>query len=398
MELIEEILQAAPEMVAIRKQIHQYPEIGYHEEKTAQLICELLKSWKIETHTGLAKTGVVGILKNGASKRAVGLRADMDALPMVEANQFPHASKHTGNMHSCGHDGHITMLLAAAQYLAQHRNFDGTIYFIFQPAEENLAGAIKMIDDGLFQRFPMDAIFGLHNWPALPPGHMAVSPGPVMASCNDFKLEIKAKGGHAAMPDQSIDPLPIACQIILGWQTIVSRSLNPFDTAVISCTMIHAGDAANVISDTCSVIGTVRTFNEQVTDLIEKRMHNIASGICQAYGATCNFTLRRTYIATCNHTEEALLAAQVIQEILPDGYVKTQQPSMASEDFGYMLKNKPGAYAFIGNGDGKHREKGHANGPCELHNPSFDFNDSIIPIGATYWVKLAQRYLASPQI
>lgn len=394
MKLIEAIEAAAPAIAELRKRLHARPELSFEEHHTASLIVATLQSWGIEVHYGLAGTGVVGVIRNGTSARAVGLRADMDALPMEEQNTFAHASVHPGKMHGCGHDGHVAMLLAAAQYLARHRHFDGTVYLIFQPAEEDGAGGRVMIKDGLFERFPMDAVFGLHNWPELPAGTMAVSPGPVMASCSDFHLHIQGKGNHAAMPHLSVDPLPIACQIVLGWQTIVSRNRNPFDVAALSVTTINAGQASNVIPENCSLSGTVRTFDHQVTRLIEQRMRELAEHTCAAYGASCRFEFVHTYVPTVNHAQEAELARAVMSDILGEQHVLAQQPSLASEDFGYMLQQKPGAYAFIANGNGSHRLHGHGLGACELHNPSYDFNDDIISLGATYWVRLAERYLS----
>ncbi|HOB67426.1 M20 aminoacylase family protein, partial [Ottowia sp.] len=329
---------------------------------------------------------------------AIGLRADMDALPMTEFNTFQHASTHKGKMHACGHDGHTAMLLAAALHFSKHRNFDGTVYLIFQPAEEGGGGAREMIKDGLFERFPMEAVFGMHNWPGMDVGQFAVSPGPVMASSNEFRITITGKGGHAALPHNGIDPVPIACQIVQGFQTILTRNKKPVDGGVISVTMIHAGEATNVIPDSCEIQGTVRTFTFEVLDLIERRMQEIAEGLSAAFGAQCAFEFRRNYPPTINTPYEADFARRVMADIVGEGNALAQEPTMGAEDFSYMLLEKPGAYCFIANGDGAHRGRyeggGHDAGPCTLHNPHYDFNDDLIPLGGTYWVRLAEAWLA----
>lgn len=393
MKIIEAIKAATPEITQIRRHFHHNPELSFQEHQTSQYIVKILKSWGIEVHEGLAGTGIVGVIKNGNSSKAIGLRADMDALPIVEQNAFAHASSHQGVMHACGHDGHMAMLLGAAQYLAKHKAFDGTVYLIFQPAEEDGAGGRVMVEEGLFERFPMDAVFGMHNWPGIPVGAVAVSPGSVMASSNEFKVCIQGKGTHAAMPHLGIDPVPIACQIVTAWQQILTRQANPFDQGVLSVTSIHAGKALNVISNTCELGGTVRTFLPHMTDLIESRMKTIAEHICAGYGASCTFEFERLYIPTVNTEQEAALSREVLLGILPLEQVLEQQPSMGAEDFGFMLAKKPGAYIFIGQGHGDHREHGHGMGPCELHNPSYDFNDALLPLGATYWVRLAEKFL-----
>ncbi|MDP3134823.1 MAG: M20 aminoacylase family protein, partial [Burkholderiaceae bacterium] len=323
---------------------------------------------------------------------AIGLRADMDALPMQESNTYGHASRHPGKMHACGHDGHTAMLLAAAQHLARHRNFDGTVYLIFQPAEEGGGGAREMIRDGLFDRFPMEAVFGLHNWPGMPTGSFAVSPGPVMASSNEFKITVRGKGGHAAMPHTGIDPVPVACMMVQAFQNIISRNKKPVDAGVISVTMIHAGEATNVIPDRCELQGTVRTFTLEVLDMIEQRMRQVAEHLCAAQSAQCDFEFVRNYPPTINHEREAAFARRVMAGIVGEAQVLAQEPTMGAEDFSYMLQARPGCYAFIANGDGQHRDMGHGGGPCTLHNPSYDFNDSLIPLGASYWVRLAEEW------
>ncbi len=394
MQLIEAILTQAPNLTALRRDLHAHPELCFNEFRTADLVAAKLTEWGIPIHRGLGTTGVVGIVKSGTSERAIGLRADMDALPMTEANTFAHASTHPGKMHACGHDGHTAMLLAAAHYLATHRDFDGTVYLIFQPAEEGGGGAREMIKDGLFDKFPMDAVFGLHNWPGFKAGQFAASAGPVMASSNEFKITLRGKGGHAAMPHQALDPVPVACQLVQGLQTIISRNVKPIDAGVISVTMIHAGEATNVIPNHCELQGTVRTFSVAVLDLIEQRMRVMTEHICAASGLSADFAFKRNYPPTLNSAPEAEFCRQVMADIVGADNVQAQEPTMGAEDFSYMLQEKPGCYAFIANGDGDHREVGHGGGPCMLHNPSYDFNDDLLPLGATYWVRLAERWLA----
>ena len=399
MHTIDAITAQAASIAALRRDIHAHPELCYEEQRTAELVARQLSEWGIAVHRGLGQTGVVGTIvgrDGGASGRAVGLRADMDALPMHESNTFAHASQHPGKMHACGHDGHTAMLLAAAQYLAQHRDFDGTVQLIFQPAEEGGAGARAMIEDGLFEQFPVEAVFGMHNWPGMPAGSMAVSPGPVMASSNEFKITIHGKGGHAAMPSNCIDPVPIACQMVQAFQTIITRNKKPIDAGVISVTMVHTGEATNVVPDHCELQGTVRTFSTEVLDLIERRMRQVAEHTCAAHEATCTFEFERNYPPTINTPAEAAFARQVMVDIVGEAQVLAQEPTMGAEDFAFMLQAKPGAYCFIANGDGDHRALGHGGGPCTLHNPSYDFNDELIPLGATYWVRLAQAWLARP--
>lgn len=399
MNVIDSIVTQAASIAAVRRDIHAHPELCFEEVRTADVVAQKLTEWGIPIHRGLGKTGVVGIVKGrdgGASGRAIGLRADMDALPMQEFNTFAHASKHQGKMHACGHDGHVAMLLAAAQHFAKHRNFDGTVYLIFQPAEEGGGGARVMIEDGLFEQFPMEAVYGMHNWPGLLVGTFAVSPGPVMASTSEFKITLRGKGGHAALPHTGIDPVPIACGMVQSFQTIISRNKKPVDAGVISVTMIHAGEATNVVPDSVELQGTVRTFTVEVLDLIEKRMRQIAEHTCAAHDATCEFEFVRNYPPTINSPAEAEFARKVMATIVGEERVLPQEPTMGAEDFAYMLQAKPGAYCFIANGDGAHREMGHGGGPCMLHNPSYDFNDDLIPLGATYWVKLAEAWLAQP--
>ena len=393
MKIIDTITTQAASISAVRRQIHANPELCFKEVQTADLVAAKLTEWGIPIHRGMGTTGVVGIVKNGTSNRAIGLRADMDALPMQEFNTFAHASKNAGKMHACGHDGHVAMLLAAAQHFATQRNFDGTVYLIFQPAEEGGGGAREMIKDGLFEKFPMEAVYGMHNWPGMAVGKFAVSPGPVMASSNEFKIVVRGKGGHAALPHNSLDPVPVACQMVQAFQTIISRNKKPIDAGVISVTMIHAGEATNVIPDSVEIQGTVRTFTIEVLDMIEQRMKEIAEHTSAAYGATCDFEFERNYPPTINSEKEANFAAKVMADIVGAANVLPQEATMGAEDFAYMLMAKPGAYCFIANGEGDHREIGHGGGPCMLHNPSYDFNDDLIPLGATYWVRLVEASL-----
>ena len=395
MKLIEHIVANAPHIATLRRDLHAHPELCFEEVRTADVVAAKLTEWGIPIHRGMGTTGVVGIVKAGTSNRAIALRADMDALPMQEFNTFTHTSKHPGKMHACGHDGHTAMLLGAAQYLAQHRNFDGTVYLVFQPAEEGGGGAREMIKDGLFEQFPVDAVFGMHNWPGVRTGTFAVSPGPVMASSNEFKIVIHGKGGHAALPHNAIDPVVVACQMVQGFQTIISRNKKPIDAGVISVTMIHTGEATNVIPDHCEIQGTVRTFTIEVLDMIEQRMRELAQHTSAAFGARCEFSFVRNYPPTINSASEAEFARKVMATIVGDDNVFAQEPTMGAEDFAFMLQAKPGCYAFIANGDGAHREMGHGGGPCMLHNPSYDFNDELLPLGATYWVRLAEQWLAA---
>ena len=392
MKIIDSIVTQAASIAAIRRDIHAHPELCFEEVRTADLVAAKLTEWGIPIHRGLGTTGVVGIVKNGTSNRAIGLRADMDALPMQEFNTFSHASQNKGKMHACGHDGHTAMLLAAAQHFAKQRLFDGTVYLIFQPAEEGGGGAREMIKDGLFEQFPMDAVFGMHNWPGTEVGKFAVSPGPVMASSNEFKVVIRGKGAHAALPHNGLDPVPVACQMVQAFQTIITRNKKPIDAGVISVTMIHAGEATNVIPNSCELRGTVRTFSVEVLDMIEARMRQIAEHTCAAFGLSCEFEFFRNYPPTVNSAKEAEFARAVMASIVGPDNVLQQEPTMGAEDFSFMLQVKPGCYNFIANGDGSHRDIDHGGGPCMLHNPSYDFNDDLIPLGATYWVRLAEAW------
>lgn len=394
MKLVEPIIAFQSEIQQIRRDLHAHPELCYEEQRTSDVVADKLTEWGIPVIRGLGVTGVVGIIKNGTSDRSIGLRADMDALPMQEINTFDHASRHPGKMHACGHDGHTAMLLGAAKHLAEHRNFDGTVYLVFQPAEEGGAGAKRMIEDGLFEQCPMDAIYGMHNWPGIPAGHMSVVEGPMMASSNEFYLTIKGKGAHAAQPHRGIDPVMVAVQIAQSWQTIISRQKSPLDTAVLSITQIHAGSATNVIPDEAKMSGTVRTYTWPVLDLIEQRMGEIAQHTAAAFGAEAEFRFRRNYPPLVNHPAETRFAVEVMKEVLGAERVDDQvEPTMGAEDFAYFLQAKPGCYMFIGNGEGDHRDGGHGLGPCVLHNGSYDFNDNLLPIGSSFWVRMVEKSL-----
>jgi amidohydrolase len=387
MSAIDRIAEFHSELTAFRRDIHAHPELGFAESRTAEKVAQALESYGIEVHRGVGKTGVVGVLKAGNSTRTIGLRADMDALPINEANTFDHRSQHAGRMHACGHDGHTTMLLGAARYLAQSRNFDGTVHFIFQPAEEGLGGALAMIEDGLFERFPCDTIFGMHNRPRLAVGKFCAKPGAMMAGGAFFDIDITGVGAHGARPETSVDSLMVAVQIASTLQTIVSRNVRPLDTAVLSITQLHAGDAYNVIPQTARISGTVRAFSKDVMALIERNMNRIAKGTAEAMGATAKVDFRANFAPTINDPEQAEFAASICDELVGAENVDRNPPLiMASEDFSFMLEKVPGCYVNIGNGDGE--------GACEVHNPSYDFNDAAIPLGSAFFVRAVERKLA----
>ena len=394
MKLVEQIAEFHAEIRAFRRDLHAHPELKFEEFRTADLVAARLADWGIPVHRGLGGTGVVGIVKAGTSSRAIGLRADMDALPMTEFNRFAHASKHPGRMHACGHDGHVAMLLAAAKHFSTRRDFDGTVYLIFQPAEEGGGGAREMIRDGLFEKFPMEAVFGMHNWPGLEAGQFALKAGPVMGSSTEFKVTIRGRGSHAALPHNGVDPVPVACQMVQAFQTIITRNKRPIEAAVLSVTMIHAGEATNVVPDTAEIQGTLRTFTVETVDLVEQRMGSIVEHTAAAFGCTAELAFERNYPPTINHASETDFCREVMKEIVGEANVFEFEPTLGSEDFAYFLLEKPGCYVVIGNGEGSHRDAGHGLGPCTLHNPNYDFNDELIPIGASYWVHLAERWLA----
>jgi amidohydrolase len=395
MNLIDRIVQFHHDIRDIRRDIHAHPELRFQETRTSDLVAERLQSWGIAVTRGLGGTGVVGTIRRGTSARAIGLRADIDALPMQEANTFAHRSRHEGRMHACGHDGHTAMLLGAARFLADHQGFDGTVHLIFQPAEEGGAGAQRMIDDGLFERFPCDAVFGMHNWPGMAVGQFALREGPMMASSNEFTITVTGRGGHAALPHLSTDPVLVATHLVQALQSILTRNKKPIDTAVLSITKIQAGEAYNVIPDTATLCGTVRTFTVETLDLIESRMKAIVEQLPPAFGATGTMRFHRNYPPTVNHAEPTAFARDVLADVVGKANVLDFEPTMGSEDFAYMLQAKPGCYFMIGNGEGGHREAGHGLGPCQLHNASYDFNDDLIPLGATAWVRLVERFLAA---
>ena len=387
MNTIKELEDLQMEMQKWRRDIHAHPEIAFEEHRTAKIVAEKLESFGLEVETGIAGTGVVGTLKKGTGNRSIGLRADLDALLINEANDFEHKSKNPGKMHACGHDGHTVMLLGAAKYLAEHGNFDGTVNFIFQPAEENEGGGKAMIDDGLFDKYPVESVYGMHNIPGMPVASFAIKPGPIMAAFDVFNVKIIGKGGHAAMPQMTIDPIIIGTKIIDAYQSIVSRYIDPQEPAVLSVTQFHAGDAYNVIPNEIEIKGCTRCFSPKVQKQLEEQMHQITKSICDAYRATYEFEFEHRYPATINSEEEAEIAGKVAQEVVGEERVNlSPTPGMGSEDFAYMLQEKPGSYIWIGNGDGE--------GSCMVHNPGYDFNDEILPIGATYWVKMAEEILS----
>jgi amidohydrolase len=395
MKLIEPFLAWQEEMKVVRRDIHAHPELAFKEVRTSDRVAELLTSWGVPIDRGLGGTGVVGIIKGDQpSSQAIGLRADMDALPMQEVNTFAHASKHAGMMHGCGHDGHTAMLLNAARYLAKNRAFAGTVYLIFQPAEEGgNGGARRMIEDGLFDKFPMNAVFGMHNWPGMSVGQFGVTPGPIMASSNVFTITVDGKGGHAGMPHLSQDPIMPAVQIAQALQTIISRNRHPLESAVLSLTQIHAGSAMNVIPGQAKLMGTVRTFTTEILDLIERRMGEIVGHTSEAMGCEGGLDFTRNYPPTVNSEKETAFCIDVMKGIVgPENVNPKVVPTMGAEDFSFMLEKVPGCYVWIGNGMGEHREAGHGLGPCMLHNGSYDFNDDLLPLGATYWVRLVQSW------
>jgi hippurate hydrolase len=385
--ILQRIAAFHPEMTSWRRDIHAHPELGFEEQRTSDLVAAQLKAFGVEVHRGIGKTGVVGVLRAGSGKRAVGLRADMDCLPIQEANQFAHRSKHDGRMHACGHDGHTTMLLGAARYLAESRNFDGTVNFIFQPAEEGIGGAKAMIDDGLFKRFPCEAIFGMHNRPGMPLGKFAVRSGPMMAGGAFFDVDIEGLGAHGARPEAGVDSVLVAAHVTAALQSIVARNVRPVDTAVLSVTQIHSGNAYNVIPQTARLSGTVRAFSSEVMALIGKNLARVAEGVAAGFGAKAKTDFRVIFPPTINDAREADYAAGICAEIVGAGSVK-RDPAliMASEDFSFMLNEVPGCYINLGNGDGE--------GACEVHNPSYDFNDGALPYGASFFARLVEKRLA----
>jgi hippurate hydrolase len=374
------------ELVALRRDIHAHPEPAFRENRTADIVARELERFGITVHRGVGKTGVVGVLKAGSSARSIGLRADIDALPLEEHNDFAHRSVYPELMHACGHDGHIVMLLGAARCLAEHPNFDGTVVFIFQPAEEGEGGAMEMIKDGLFQRFPMDSVYGLHNWPGFAEGEMAVLTGPIMAGINRFEITLQGRGGHAAMPHLANDVIVAASQLAMSLQTVTSRSLHPTEAAVVSITRFDAGSAWNVLPEEASLRGTIRVFTPETQRAIETAITRLANGAAAAYGANAAVRFEYVETPTVNTADEAGRCFDAACDILgKDKVTNDARPSMASEDFSSMLKHRPGCYAWLGSGP---ETVGRI-----LHNPRYDFNDEIIPVGVAYWVRLAQTLL-----
>jgi amidohydrolase len=387
---VEGIRKFHAELRDIRRDIHAHPELSFQETRTSQIVADKLSAWGIEVHRGLAKTGVVGVVRGRktSSGRGVGLRADMDCLPMHETGNVPYKSKHAGKMHGCGHDGHTTMLLGAARYLQETRNFDGTAYVIFQPAEEGGGGGKVMVEEGLFERFPANEVYAVHNWPGLPPGQIAVRPGPVMAATDEVQICVRGKGGHAAMPHLTVDPVVITAQIIGALQTIASRNTSPLDAIVVSVCSMETSQTGvfNVIPDFVKLVGTVRSFRPETRDFAEKRIAEIADGVARALGGSAEVTYTRGYPSTINSEREAAFAARVGENVFGSGNVFTDhEPTMGGEDFSYMLQARPGAYVFLGQGGGPTG--------CYLHNPNYDFNDEVIPLGAGYLAALVEASL-----
>ncbi len=387
MPIINRIADFHADMTGWRRELHQHPELSYEERWTSEFVAKRLEEFGIEVHRGLAVTGVVGKLVGRSDNgKAIGLRADMDALPILEANDTPYKSQNPGRMHACGHDGHTTMLLGAAKYLAETRNFDGTVYFIFQPAEEGGAGGERMIQDGLFEKFPVETVWGMHNIPGIPVGEFAVKAGPMMAGTSEFDIVVHGRGGHAAMPHQNVDPVVIAAELVGALQSIASRNTHPVESVVVSVTQIHGGDAYNVIPPSMVLRGTVRAYRDEVMDLAEARMRQVVDGVTMAHGGRGEVDFRRGYPATINHEAETEIAAQVAAALVgADKVDRNPTPSMGGEDFAYMLNARPGSYVWIGNGA--------ADAGAMLHNPGYDFNDEVLPLGASYWSKLVEAEL-----
>lgn len=375
------------ELTAWRRDLHAHPELGFEEERTAAFVGGKLESWGVAVHRGIAGTGVVGTLHGRiGSNRAVGLRADMDALPLTELNQFEHVSKYPGRMHACGHDGHTTMLLGAARHLAETRNFAGTVHFIFQPAEEGRGGAERMVREGLFTRFPCDSVYGLHNWPGAKLGTVVMRTGPMMSSMDSVSIEVTGRGGHGALPHLAVDPVVISAHIVTALQTLVSRSTDPLSAAVVSITCIQGGTAHNVIPETVHMLGTVRSFSPEVRDALESGIKRIAAGVAQSLGASVAVDYQRLAPPLVNTAREVEVAARAAASVVGAEQVATDfVPIMGSEDFAFMLAAKPGAYAFLG-------QAGSVNS-CMVHNPQYDFDDRLLPIGASYWVSLVEQEL-----
>jgi hippurate hydrolase len=386
MPAIPRIAQYADELTRWRHDIHAHPELGFEEERTSNFVAEQLARFGCEVHRHVGRTGVVGVLRQGNGPKTIGLRADMDALPIRETNRFDYRSQNDGRMHACGHDGHTTMLLGAARYLAETRGFDGTVNFIFQPAEEGLGGAKAMVEDKLFERFPSEIIFGMHNRPGLAVGKFAIRQGPMMAGGAYFDIAVEGRGAHGARPESGIDPVLVASHIATALQSIVARNVRPQDTAVLSITQIHGGDAYNVIPASAVLRGTARAFSRETLTLIETRMRKIAEGIAGGMGATASLDFRVIFPPLVNNADAVRFIADCAAEIVGGENVdRAGGLTMASEDFAYMLEHRPGAYIQIGNGDGE--------GGCEVHNPGYDFNDAALPLGASLFARLVEKRL-----
>ena len=390
MPILNRIGEFHGEMTEWRRTLHAHPETAFEEEWTSDYIASRLETMGLdEIHRGIAKTGIVAVLRNGTSDRSIALRADMDALDIEEANDFAHKSQNPGKMHACGHDGHSTMLLGAAKYLAETKNFDGTVYFIFQPAEENEGGGRVMVEEGLFDRFPADAVYGMHNAPGLPVGEMTMRAGPSMAGYDVFEIEVEGYGTHAARPNQGVDPVVVQAQIVLGLQTIASRNVNPVDSVVVSITQVHGGDTWNVIPQKVVLRGTVRCFKTEVQDQTEARMRQLCESIAAAHQATATVRYERRYPPTVNDEEHMQRCADVARALCGEDKVKTDAPQgMGSEDFSFMLNEKPGCYVRLGNG-----MTGEPGG-IVVHNPLYEFNDEALPHGASFWAMLVEKELA----
>jgi len=389
MPALPRVAEFADELVAIRRDLHAHPEIGFEESRTSGIVAEKLAAWGIEVHRGVGKTGVVGVLTGrAAGSRRIGLRADMDALPMDEETNLPYRSKHLGRFHGCGHDGHTTMLLGAARYLAETRKFAGTVVFIFQPAEEGLGGARAMLADGLFERFPCDEIYALHNAPEGPQGQVSVHSGPMMAGADFFDIRITGRGAHGAHPHQAIDPIAVAITLAQAMQTIVSRNTDPRYPTVVSITQIHAGSAYNVIPESAHLAGTVRTFRDEVRELVRTRIRALASGIAASFAASIEVDIRDIFTVLENHEAQTLAATEAAREIVGEALLEAEpRPKMASEDFAEMLRAVPGAYFWLGQ----------TPGPA-VHNPGYIFDDGILPIGASLLARIAERQLAGGSV
>jgi amidohydrolase len=380
---IDHVRRYHAELTAIREDIHANPELGLEEHRTAELVARKLEEWGIEVHRGVGTTGVVGVLRSGNGEGTIGLRADMDALPILEANEIPYSSRNKGVMHACGHDGHTTMLLGAARYLAETRNFNGTVNFIFQPGEEGVGGALAMLQDNLFQRFPCNAVYGMHNRPGMPVGKYGIAPGTAMAGGGFFDINVTGKGAHGARPEESIDPVLVACHIGTALQSIVARTISPRETAILSVTRILSGEAYNVIPQTATLGGTVRVMRREVMTQVEQAMQRIVSGVAAGFGATAELDFRLIFAPLVNHPAEFAAIADTAAELVGDGNVnRVQAPAQASEDFAFMLEQVPGAYINLGNGDS-----------AAVHNHLYNFNDEAIPFGSALYARLVERQL-----